>query len=220
MRCSSSPGLSIQDPRERPRTCEAAAGGRGDTGGLPTSDFASYLNLGTTSRTSRMSSPVVRSAPVQEQYLHYLRVREWQDLHAPSLVMACNRTHPQLTKRDSSVPAVGTAFLSVCVTWRRAWYIGARGRVRHLRQAFNLAVQSSRNGSCRPAGRNHPGYGLNFNAHPNPRVWFLNVLRCRVSLQLQRSPLGKRGLPQWPWKGARSMASTCCRTQGRLLEDR
>ncbi|CAA9348466.1 MAG: ATP-dependent helicase HrpA [uncultured Nocardioidaceae bacterium] len=75
--------LSIQDPRERPAEEQQAADASHARFADPDSDFTAYLNLWTYLREQRRE----RSANgfrrmCRDEYLHYLRIREWQDLHA------------------------------------------------------------------------------------------------------------------------------------------
>ena len=76
--------LSIQDPRERP--AEQQPGGRRrstpgstDDGSdfLASSSSGTYL-AGAARRAHRQPVPQA----VREEFLHFLRVREWQDLHS------------------------------------------------------------------------------------------------------------------------------------------
>jgi ATP-dependent helicase HrpA len=75
--------LSIQDPRERPADAEQAADAKHARFADPTSDFLAYLNLWNHLHQQRreLSSSAFRRL-CRADYLHYLRVREWQDLHA------------------------------------------------------------------------------------------------------------------------------------------
>jgi ATP-dependent helicase HrpA len=75
--------LSIQDPRERPVEHQAAADAAHARFADPQSDFLGYLNLWEylTDRQRELSGGRFRRLCAAE-YLHYLRVREWQDLHA------------------------------------------------------------------------------------------------------------------------------------------
>jgi ATP-dependent helicase HrpA len=74
--------LSIQDPRERPADHEAAAAQQHARFADPTSDFLGYLNLWQYLRDQRkaLSSNQFRKL-CKSEYLNYLRVREWLDLH-------------------------------------------------------------------------------------------------------------------------------------------
>ncbi|MBU3749207.1 MAG: ATP-dependent RNA helicase HrpA, partial [Mycobacterium sp.] len=73
--------LSIPDPRERPADREEAARQKHARFADETSDFMSYLNLWRYLRDQRkaLSGSAFRRM-CREEYLHYLRVREWQDL--------------------------------------------------------------------------------------------------------------------------------------------
>ncbi|HEX2144959.1 MAG TPA: ATP-dependent RNA helicase HrpA [Glycomyces sp.] len=73
--------LSIQDPRERPVDKRAQADQSHARFNDPESDFSAYLNLWKyleDERRSRSSSAFRRMC--KQEYLHYLRIREWQDL--------------------------------------------------------------------------------------------------------------------------------------------
>jgi ATP-dependent helicase HrpA len=75
--------LSIQDPRERPLEHQQAADDRHRRFVDPTSDFVAYLNLWAYLQEQQrsLSSSAFRRL-CKSEYLHYLRVREWQDLVA------------------------------------------------------------------------------------------------------------------------------------------
>jgi ATP-dependent helicase HrpA len=75
--------LSIQDPRERPVDKEAQAAQQHARFTDKESDFGSYLNLWEYLRQQQkdLSSSQFRKM-CKTEYLHYLRVREWQDLQA------------------------------------------------------------------------------------------------------------------------------------------
>src|SRR5581483_802742 len=75
--------LSIQDPRERPSDKEAQAAQSQARFKDPESDFGAYLNLWDYLREQQkeLSSSQFRKM-CKTEYLHYLRVREWQDLQA------------------------------------------------------------------------------------------------------------------------------------------
>ena len=73
--------LSIPDPRERPVDREEAARAKHARFADETSDFMSYLNLWQYLRGQRnvLSGSAFRRM-CREDFLHYLRIREWQDL--------------------------------------------------------------------------------------------------------------------------------------------
>ena len=73
--------LSIQDPRERPQEQRAQADQQHARFADETSDFLAYLNLWRYLREQQraLSGSQFRKR-CKAEYLHYLRVREWQDL--------------------------------------------------------------------------------------------------------------------------------------------
>lgn len=76
-------GLSIQDPRERPVELQAKADQLHARFRSPDSDFLSWLVLWEYVRERRdeLSSSAFRRL-CRDELLHYLRIREWQDVHA------------------------------------------------------------------------------------------------------------------------------------------
>ena len=103
--------LSIQDPRERPTDAQAAADAQHARFADKTSDFVSFLSLWRylDAQQQALSSTQFRKL-CKAEYLHYLRVREWQDLHgqlrriarglklaaAPAGVQASQQVHVSL----------------------------------------------------------------------------------------------------------------------------
>ena len=73
--------LAIPDPRERPVDREEAARQSHSRFADPHSDFMSHLNLWNYLRDQRkaLSSSAFRRM-CREEFLHYLRIREWRDL--------------------------------------------------------------------------------------------------------------------------------------------
>jgi ATP-dependent helicase HrpA len=74
--------LSIQDPRERPAESREAADALHARFAEPGSDFLAFLNLWDflRDRQRELSSSAFRRM-CRREYLHYLRVREWQDVY-------------------------------------------------------------------------------------------------------------------------------------------
>ena len=74
--------LSIQDPRERPADSREAADASHARFAEPGSDFLAFLALWDylRDRQRELSSSAFRRL-CRREYLHYLRVREWQDVH-------------------------------------------------------------------------------------------------------------------------------------------
>ena len=81
--------MSIQDPRERPAEERETADALHARFADPSSDFLSYLNLWEYLRDAqrRLSGNAFRRT-VRAEHLHYLRIREWQDLVAQLRSMA------------------------------------------------------------------------------------------------------------------------------------
>ncbi|MBB4930105.1 ATP-dependent helicase HrpA [Lipingzhangella halophila] len=75
--------LSIQDPRERPAEAQQAAAEKHARFADPTSDFLAYLNLWEYLREQQrtLSGNQFRKL-CRAEFLNYLRVREWQDIHS------------------------------------------------------------------------------------------------------------------------------------------
>jgi ATP-dependent helicase HrpA len=75
--------LSIQDPRERPQDKQELANAAHKRFADEKSDFVSWLNLWQYLKEQQreLSSSAFRRM-CRTEFLHYLRVREWQDLHA------------------------------------------------------------------------------------------------------------------------------------------
>jgi ATP-dependent helicase HrpA len=74
--------LSIQDPRERPADAREAADARHARFAEPGSDFLTFVTLWDYLRDQQreLSSSAFRRM-CRREYLHYLRVREWQDVY-------------------------------------------------------------------------------------------------------------------------------------------
>jgi len=75
--------LSIQDPRERPVDQQQAAAQKHARFAEPESDFLAYLNLWNhlRERQQELSGNQFRKM-CREEFLNYLRVREWQDIYS------------------------------------------------------------------------------------------------------------------------------------------
>ena len=75
-------GLSIVDPRERPAEPREAADAMHARFAEPGSDFLAFLTLWDylRERQRQLSSSAFRRM-CRREYLHYLRVREWQDVY-------------------------------------------------------------------------------------------------------------------------------------------
>ena len=96
--------LSIQDPRERPPDAQAQADAHHARFADPASDFVTWLNLWdyVHERQRELSSSAFRRL-CRAEHLHYLRVREWQDVHGQLRQIAA-----RLGINAGPAPAAGT----------------------------------------------------------------------------------------------------------------
>nr|WP_281381522.1 ATP-dependent RNA helicase HrpA [Conexibacter arvalis] len=128
--------LSIQDPRERPTEHQAQADQSHARFKDDHSDFAAYLNLWRYVREQQraLSNSQFRKR-LKREFLHYLRVREWQDL-AGQLREAARSVGVKLNQQHAELPEVHRAILAGLLSHlgvkeasarRRGEYLGARG---------------------------------------------------------------------------------------------
>lgn len=107
--------LSVQDPRERPTEQRQAADESHARFAEDGSDFLAFRNLWSyvNERRAELTGNRFRRQ-LREEFLHYLRIREWQDLHSQLRSAARNAG---MTLNDTDVPATapttGTASGSV-----------------------------------------------------------------------------------------------------------
>ncbi|CNG14956.1 ATP-dependent helicase HrpA [Mycobacterium tuberculosis] len=132
--------LSIQDPRERPAEHQQAADDKHRRFADPTSDFLAYLNLWNYLREkqSELSGSAFRRM-CKNEFLHFLRIREWQDLHgqlkqvAKALGVALNTADAPPDRIHTSLLAgllshIGLIDAEKTEKQRRGQeYLGARG---------------------------------------------------------------------------------------------
>ena len=128
-------GLSIQDPRERPADQQAQADQQHARFADPDgSDFLAYLNLWRYLREGQreLSGSQFRRR-CKAEYLHYLRVREWQDLVA-QLRQAAKGAGVKINREPAEPNDVHVALLSGLLSHvglkddrQRREYVGARG---------------------------------------------------------------------------------------------
>ena len=135
-------GLSIQDPRERPEDRRERADTLHARFTDPSSDLMAYLNLWTyLQEQQRARSGSAFRRMCRDEHLHFLRVREWQDL-VTQLRRACREIGIDVPERPDLNPQTGhrapaeqihrallTGLLSHVGTWDEARrdYTGARG---------------------------------------------------------------------------------------------
>jgi ATP-dependent helicase HrpA len=125
--------LSIQDPRERPADQQQAADAQHRRFADETSDFLAYLKLWHHLRGGRreLSGNQFRKR-CKAEFLHYLRVREWQDL-AGQLRGAAREAGVTLNQQPAEPREIHTALLAGLLSHvgvrdaGRREYLGARG---------------------------------------------------------------------------------------------
>ena len=126
-------GLTVQDPRERPADKQQAADALHARFADPTSDFLAYVNLWNhlQEKQDELSSSAFRRL-CKAELLHYLRVREWQDLHGQLTRIATDLGLVANTA-NADPKAVHTALLAGLLSHvglkegERNEYLGARG---------------------------------------------------------------------------------------------
>jgi len=125
--------LSIQDPRERPQEQRAQADQQHARFAEESSDFLAYLNLWRYLREQQraLSGSQFRKR-CKAEYLHYLRVREWQDL-AGELRRSAKELGISLNQQPAEAAAVHHALLAGLLSHigvkeaQGREYLGARG---------------------------------------------------------------------------------------------
>ncbi|HET8600927.1 MAG TPA: ATP-dependent RNA helicase HrpA [Segeticoccus sp.] len=125
--------LSIQDVRERPSDKQAQADQQHARFKDEDSDFIALLNLWR--YLKQQQKALSRSAfrrMCQREFLHYLRIREWQDLHT-QLKQACKQLGLQRSDNEASAEAIHQSLLAGLLSHvglrdaERRDYLGARG---------------------------------------------------------------------------------------------
>ncbi|MEP6797774.1 MAG: ATP-dependent RNA helicase HrpA [Lapillicoccus sp.] len=128
--------LSIQDPRERPLEKQELANAAHKRFAVEHSDFGAYLTLWAYLKEQQkvLSGSAFRRM-CKAEYLHFLRIREWQDLHQ-QLRQACRQAGIDASKGTGEEPDLDTvhrALLSGLLSQVgsrdevRRDYLGARG---------------------------------------------------------------------------------------------
>ena len=127
--------LSIQDPRERPADNQQAADAKHARFNDPTSDFLAYVNLWNhikAEQKARSSSAFRRMC--KSEYLHFMRIREWQDIYSQlKAVLKSLRINLPTIAAEPDPQAVHSALLSGLLSHvglkdpENNEYLGARG---------------------------------------------------------------------------------------------
>jgi ATP-dependent helicase HrpA len=140
-------GLAVQDPRERPADAREAADASHKRFADPDSDFIAFLNLWRYVREQRraLSGNQFRKR-LRAEHLHYLRVREWQDL-AGQLRSAARAVGVHFNEGAAEPGEIHLALLSGLLSHvgmrdpARSEYAGARGARFALWPGSGLARQ-------------------------------------------------------------------------------
>ncbi|WVI91614.1 ATP-dependent RNA helicase HrpA [Shewanella oncorhynchi] len=126
-------GLSIQDPRERPMEKKQASDEAHRRFADPSSDFVSWINLWQhlKDQQKELSASLFRKK-CRDEYLAYLRVREWQDLYA-QLKQAVHDLKWRLNDTPANYDSLHRALLSGLLSHvgfkdNNNEYLGARNR--------------------------------------------------------------------------------------------
>jgi ATP-dependent helicase HrpA len=125
--------LSVQDPRERPTEQRQAADEKHARFAVDGSDFLAFLQLWkhVGERREALSGSRFRKE-LREDFLHYLRIREWQDLHAQlrsaarNAGMTTNEGEPDADRVHRAVLSGLLSQIGLQVAETKE-YLGARG---------------------------------------------------------------------------------------------
>ena len=156
--------LSIQDVRERPAEAQAQADQSHARFKHETSDFLTLLNLWRYLKDQRkaLSSSAFRRM-CKREYLHYLRIREWQDLHA-QLKQITKRQHLTPSDNPAGEDAIHQALLAGLLS-----QIGLRDPDKRDYQGSRGARFSIQPGST--LFRRQPDYVMSAELVETTRLW-------------------------------------------------
>ncbi|MFC9974368.1 ATP-dependent RNA helicase HrpA [Spirillospora sp. NPDC127200] len=180
--------LSIQDPRERPAEHQQAADEKHKRFADPTSDFLSYLNLWNYLREQQqeLSGSQFRRL-CKNEFLHYLRVREWQDLHG-QLKQVAKTLGVTVNSTDAPPDRIHTALLS--------------GLLSHIGLMDTDAKDDKKDGNPRRRGQEYVGArGAKFAIFPGsalfkkPPRWVMSAELVETSRLWAR--VNARIEPEW-----------------------
>lgn len=130
--------LSIQDPRERPNDKQQAADEKHRRFADQHSDFATFINLWRYLKEQQkaQSSNQFRQM-CKKEFLNYLRVREWQDLHS-QIRQVVQELGYTINQQPASAISLHTSLLAGLLSHignkepEKNEYLGARNRHFHL----------------------------------------------------------------------------------------
>ena len=195
--------LSIQDPRERPVEFKAQADQQHARFNHEKSDFLTYLNLWRYVREQQqeLSSSAFRRL-CKREYLHFLRLREWQDLHS-QLKSACRSAKLSFNDNAAGEDAIHQALLSGLLS-----HVGLRDRERRDYQGARNARFSIQPGST--LFRRQPDWVMAGELVETTRLWArTNATVDPAWVEAAAGHLMKRSYsePHWSRKRAGAVAN-------------
>lgn len=129
--------LSVQDPRERPVEKKQAADERHRAYASEDSDFITLVNLWNMYEEQRqeLSQNQLRKF-CQKQFLSYMRMREWRDIHR-QLLLICKQQGYSENKEDADYASLHKALLAGLLSHmgfkqENKEYLGARNKKFHI----------------------------------------------------------------------------------------
>ena len=194
--------LSIQDPRERPLDKQQQADEKHRRFADEHSDFVGLLNLWNylKEQQQELSGSAFRRM-CKSEYLHYLRVREWQDLHS-QLRAACTSLDLQQNTSEADHDAIHSSLLAGLLSHigvrdvEKREYIGARGA------RFGISPGSS-------LFRKQPQWVMSAELVETTRLWArVNARTDPVEIERLAGHLVKHSYsePHWEKKRGSAMA--------------
>jgi len=192
--------LSIQDPRERPLEKRQQAEERHRRFADEHSDFIALLNLWNyVKEQQRELSGSAFRRMCRTDYLHYLRIREWQDLHS-QLKSACKSLDLQQNASEADHDAIHRSVLAGLLSHiglrdvEKREYIGARGA------RFGISPGSS-------LFRKQPQWVMSAELVETTRLWArVNAATDPASIERLAAHLTKRSYSEPHWEKKRASA--------------
>lgn len=195
--------LSIQDPRERPSEFKAQADQQHARFNHERSDFLTFLNLWNYVRGQQheLSSSAFRRL-CKREYLHFLRLREWQDLHS-QLKSACRSAKLTFNDNAASEDTIHQALLTGLLS-----HVGLRDREKRDYQGARNARFSIQPGST--LFRRQPDWVMSGELVETSRLWArTNAVIDPAWVERAAGHLVKRNYsePHWSRKQASAVAN-------------
>ncbi len=172
--------LSIQDVRERPAEFQQAADEKHARFTVENSDFLAFLELWKYLREQRneLSSNQFRKM-CRNEFLHWLRIREWQDLHG-QLRQITRGLGWDTTDTPAGEAAIHQSLLAGLLSHiglregDKRDFLGARGSRFAVFPRLEPVQEAPRDGSWPPSWSRRPGCGRGCRPESNPsgpRSW-------------------------------------------------